>query len=117
MTTMEIARRLVELGREGRPQDAVRELYAENIVSIEPPSSPSPRTEGLKAVLERGQRFDEMIEVVHSGSISDPIIKGNFFSVGWSIDITMKDQQRLVLDEICLYKTENGKIVEVQFFY
>ena len=117
MTTKQIADRLVELGREGRAQDAARELYDENIISIESESSPVQRTIGLKAVLEKGNSFAQMIGTIHSGSISDPIVNGQFFSVGWSIDITMKDGDRLILDEICVYKVQNGKIIEVQFFY
>jgi len=117
MTTKQIADRLVQLGREGRAQEAARELYDENIITTEPVSSRMQRTIGLKAVLEKSDRFAEMIEIIHSGSISDPIINGKFFSVSWSIDITMKDGDRLVLDEICVYKVENGKIVEAHFFY
>jgi hypothetical protein len=117
MTTQEVANRLVSLCRQGQIQQAGQELYGENIVSIEPPFAPTPKAEGIKAVVEKGERFASSIEAVHGGSISDPIISGNYFTVGWTMDITRKGMDRISLQEVCVYKVENGKIVWEEFFY
>lgn len=117
MTTKEVANRLVELCRKGQIQQAGKELYAENIVSVEPAFAPTPRAEGLKAVIEKGTRFAEMIEATHGSSISDPVVAGKSFSLGWNLDATMKGRGRVNLEEICVYQVEDGKIVMEQFFY
>jgi len=117
MTTKEVADRLVSLCRQGQIQQAGQELYGENIVSIEPQHAPIPKAEGLKAVVEKGQHFASMIEERHGGSVTDPIVEGNFFSIGWSMDVTMKGMGKTSLQEICVYKVENGKIVREEFFY
>lgn len=33
------------------------------------------------------------------------------------IDLKMKGQDRMKMEEICLYKVENGKVVSEQFIY
>jgi hypothetical protein len=117
MTTQEVADRLVTLCRQGQIQQAGQELYGENIVSIEPPYAPVPKAEGLKAVVAKGQQFASMIETHHGGSIRDPIVAGNYFTIGWSMDVTMKGIGRTSMQEICVYKVDNGKIVWEEFFY
>ncbi|MEL6717855.1 MAG: SnoaL-like domain-containing protein, partial [Bacteroidota bacterium] len=47
----------------------------------------------------------------------EPVIGGNFFSVAMGMDITMKEGGRMSMDEVCVYKVENGKIVQEQFFF
>lgn len=117
MTTQEVADRLVSLCRNGQIQQAGKELYSENIVSIEPSFAKVPRAEGLAAVSKKGQEFASSIEAQHGGSVTDPTVIGNFFSIGWTMDVTMKGQGRMTMQEICVYKVEDGKIVMEQFFY
>ena len=117
MTTQEVANRLVELCRIGQIQQAQTELYGETMVSIEPAGAPVEKAEGLKAVIEKGKQFASMIEERHGGSITDPIVTGKYFSMGMTLDATMKGRGRVMLEEVCIYKVENGKIVLEQFFY
>jgi hypothetical protein len=117
MTTQEVANRLVELCRTGQIQQAQTELYGANMVSIEPTGAPVEKAVGLKAVAEKGKQFASMIEERHGGSITDPIVTGKYFSMGMVLDATMKGQGRVLLEEICVYKVENGKIVFEEFFY
>ena len=117
MTTQQVANRLVELCRQGEIAKAMEELYAENIVSIEPEYSPSKSATGKKAVLEKGGKFASMIETRHGGSFSDPIAGGDFFSVAMTLDATFKGQGRRTLAEICVYQVKDGKIVWEQFFF
>lgn len=117
MTTQEVADRLVSLCREGKVIEAGEELYADNIVSLEPNSPQMPKVEGKKAVREKGNQFAQMIEATHGGEISDPIVAGDHFSIAWMMDVTMKEQGRTKMEEICNYKVKDGKIVWEQFLY
>ncbi len=118
MNTHQIANRLVELCRKGQYETAQTELYAENAVSVEPDGNPmSGKTEGLKGIIEKGHKFMSMVEEVHSGSVSDPIVVGDTFAVGLSMDATYKGRGRSVMDEICAYKVKDGKIVLEEFVY
>ena len=119
MTTQQVADRLVALCKKGEIFKAIEELYGDNIVSNEPPTSQFPIkvAKGKKAVLEKGKAFAETIEASHGQSISEPAVGGRFFSIGWSMDATFKGAGRMKLDEVCLYEVKDGKIVNEQFYY
>lgn len=117
MTTQEVANHLVSLCREGKIQQAGKELYDENIVSIEPEYAHTPLATGKKAVIEKGNQFAAGIEATHGGHITDPLVAGDYFSIAWMMDITMKGQGRMKMEEVCVYKVKDGKIVWEQFFY
>jgi len=120
MNTEAIAKRLVELCREGRYEDAQRELYADDAVSIEPDGLPPGalgNAQGLAAIYEKGRQFSAMVEAVHGGSVSEPVIADNWFSIAMAMDVTMKGRGRMNMSEICVYRVRNGKIVHEQFFY
>jgi len=117
MTTQKIANRLIELCRKGQIDQAQKELYGESIVSLEPAGAWVEKAEGLQAVIEKGKQFTGMIGENHSLTITDPIVNGKYFSIGMTLDATMKGRGRTLLEEICTYKVEDGKIVFEQFFY
>lgn len=117
MTTQQVAQRLVSLCREGRILDAGEELYADGIISIEPDYARTPRAEGKHAVREKGNQFAAAIEATHGAEISDPIVSGDYFSVAWMADMTLKGQGRMKMEEICVYRVKDGKIAYEQFFY
>ena len=117
MTTKQVASRLVDLCRQGKIMEAQKELYGDTIVSIEPDHAPVKSAKGLKAVTEKGIQFASMIEQNHGGNISDPIVYGNHFSIGWAMDVTLKGAGRVNMEEICVYKVNEGKIVEEQFYF
>ncbi|MDB5144933.1 MAG: nuclear transport factor 2 family protein [Mucilaginibacter sp.] len=114
----EVAHRLVDLCREGRNVDAINELYDDNVVSIEPESSPMPgKTVGKKAVLESTNHWFSSVQEIHSAYISDPIVSDNFFACTMDIDATYKEHGRNEMNELCVFEVKNGKIVASQFFY
>jgi hypothetical protein len=117
MTTQEIAERLVAYCREAKWEAAQRELYAENAVSIEPFATPAfeKETRGLAAILEKGRKFDAMVEEMHSLSVSEPLVAGNSFACTMGMDVTMKGQGRMNMSELCVYEVKDGKIVLEQF--
>jgi len=118
MTTAEVAEKFNQLSKEGKWEKIQDELFAENAVSIEPPNSPGMQSvEGLAAIKQKGKMFNEMVEEMHGGYSTDPVVAGNHFSVGMGMDVTMKGQGRTKMDEIALYEVKDGKIVKEQFFY
>ena len=73
MTTQEVANKLVAYMRQGQIFEAQAELYADDIVCIEPEGKMVPHyTKGKEAVAEKGKQFASMIEERHGGSCSDP---------------------------------------------
>ena len=118
MTTQEVANRFNELSQTGQWEQIQTELFADNAVSIEPPASPGMKSaEGLSAIKEKGKRFGEMVEEMHGGYSSAPVVGGRFFSVAMGMDCTMKGMSRQKMDEIAVYEVKDGKIVKEQFFY
>jgi hypothetical protein len=120
MSTEAIAKRLVQLCREGKYEEAQRELYASDAESIEPDGLPPGAlgsVKGLEAIYEKGRRFRESVEAIHGGHVSDPVVAGNWFSCGMTLDVTMKGAGRVTMSEICLYHVKNGKIDREQFFF
>jgi hypothetical protein len=117
-TTQEIADRLVQLCKEGKYEEAQDELYSDDAESIEPPSAPGLQSvKGLDAIKKKGQDFQNMVEAVHGGSISDPIVAGKFISFALVLDATFKGMERQKMEEIAVYETRDGKIVKEQFFF
>ena len=117
MSTEQIAKRLVELCRKGEYEQAQKELYADDAVSIEMEGSQGlGNATGLAAIFEKGRQFDAMLEAVHGGTVSEPVIAGNWFSVAATLDATMKSRGRVNMREICVYGVRDGKIFREQFF-
>ncbi len=118
MTTQDVANRLVELCRKGQVLAAQEELFADNVTSVAPDMKGGTETTvGKEANIEKGKQFASMIEELHSAHISDPVVAGKWASISWSMDVTMAGRGRSQMDEICVYKIENGKIQHEQFFF
>ncbi|HEY6599890.1 MAG TPA: SnoaL-like domain-containing protein, partial [Pseudomonadales bacterium] len=75
MTTQTIAKRLVELCNSGQSEQAVDELYAANIVSIEANGTDEmpARIQGLDAIRKKGEWWYANNEV-HGMTASGPFI-------------------------------------------
>jgi hypothetical protein len=118
MTTTEIANRLVELCSQGQFEQAQKELYAEDAVSIEPHGTPDfqQETKGLDAILEKGQKWASMVEEYHGMKVSQPLVGENSFAVTMFMDVTMKQRGRMAMTELCVYNVKDGKVVSEQFF-
>jgi ketosteroid isomerase-like protein len=118
MTTKDVANRMSELFKENKWAEVQDELFAENAVSIEPAHSPGLKSvEGLAAIKKKGEEFGNMVEEMHGGWVSEPIVAGNFISVGMGMDVTMKGMGRMQMDEIAVYEVKDGKVVKEQFFF
>ncbi len=117
MNTKEIASRLVILCRQGDFETAQTELFSADAVSIEPCASSGfeKETKGLSAILEKGRKFGEMLEVTHALEVSEPIVAGQSFACTMRLDATMKGQGRMDMTELCVYDVKDGKIISEQF--
>ena len=118
MTTQEIAHRLKELCTEHKYMEAQQELYSDDAISIEPVHAQGLQSvTGREQIIEKGKQFQQMIEEVHGGSVSEPLVAGNFISLSVVIDVTMKGMGRQLMEEIAVYEVKDGKVVKEQFFY
>lgn len=118
MTTQEIANRLAELCKQGEFEAAQKELYAADAISIEPEATPEfeKETRGLDKIIEKGAKFDSMVEAVHSMDTSAPLVAGNSIAFVLSMDLTMKGRGRMNMQELCEYTVSDGKVISEQFF-
>lgn len=118
MTTNDIANKLVELCRKGQFAAVQKELFANDAVSIEPHATPAfeKETKGLDAILEKGEKWNSMVEKVNSLSVSEPMVGGNSFAVTLAMDVVMKDRGPIKISELCVYSVKDGKIISEQFF-
>ncbi|MCB0795183.1 MAG: nuclear transport factor 2 family protein [Flavobacteriales bacterium] len=118
LTTKQVADRLVSLCQEGKFEDAIRELYAPNIVSLEPEGGNAPpKLSGFDNVIGKTKQFNEMIEEHHGVKVSDPIVANDHFAVAMEVDCTFKGMGRMTMSEICNYKVQDGKVVWEQFHF
>ena len=118
MNTQEIAIRLVDLLRQGKFEEAQKNLFASNAVSIEPEASNIPTFEGLENILKKGEEFRNSVEAWHGMSVSEPIVTFNHIALAFQVELTYKGQtERTSMEEIILYRVEEGKIIHEQFYY
>ena len=118
MSTQQIADRLAELCNKGNFEQAQKELFSDDAVSIEPEASQGfeKETKGLKSILEKGKKFASMVEQTHSCKVSDPLVVGNVIALGLFMDVTMKGQERSSMNELIVYKVKDGKVISEEFF-
>ena len=118
MNTKQLAARFVELCRQSKNFDAMEELYADNIVSVEGVAGPSGlETSGKKAVIEKSKRWAGAYEI-HGGTVDGPFLSSSKFAVIFDFDVTDKATARRSKNrEIAVYTVADGKIVREEFLY
>ncbi len=118
MTTQEVADRLISLCREGKYEEVYKELFSPEILSLEPEGSSWPKAQGFDQLAEKGKMWQEMVEEFVEGTISDPVVAGDHFTCTMKSKVKFKGAPEAVeMDEICVYKVVDGKVVLEQFFY
>ena len=117
MTTEQIAKRLAELCRQGQFETAQKELYATDAISIEPYATPAfeKETKGLDAIIAKGEKFSSMVQEMHGGNVTEPVVAGNSFALVMTMDMTMKEKGRMTMSELCVYEVKDGKIISESF--
>src|SRR6476646_5709784 len=118
MSTQDIANRLVQLCRSGDFEKAQNDLFSDDAVSIEPHATPAfeKETKGLKAIKEKGVKWNSMVKEMHGINVSDPLVSTNSFACTMRMNITMKDEKQMDISELCVYQVKDEKIVSEQFF-
>ncbi len=119
MSTMDIAKKLVELCRQGKNAEARETLYSPDIVSVEAGAPPGGQREsvGIAAVRAKSAWWADNHEI-HSANITGPWPHDDRFIVGFQYEVTNKPSgQRMKLDEVGLYWVRDGKIVREEYFY
>lgn len=119
MTTMEVAKQLVDLCKQGKNHEALETLYAPDVVSVEAggPPGQSRESRGLAAVAAKSKWWADN-HVIHSAAVAGPWPHDDQFVVHFTYDVTFKSEnRRFTMDEAALYTVANGKIVHERFFY
>src|SRR5678810_955013 len=89
MTTKDVANRLYELFKENKWMEAQQELFSDDAESIEPKDSPGMKSvKGIDAIRKKGEDFNNMVEEVHGGWVSEPIVAGKYIAVAMGMDCT-----------------------------
>ena len=95
------------------------ELYASDIVSIEPEGFPGDTTStGMNAVMRKLEQVAASVKEVHGTEIGDPMVTDSHFALRWKTHLTYHGStDTTIIDEIAVYEVEDSKIVSEQFFY
>ena len=113
MNAIEVGKRLVELTSADNDAQALAELYADNVVSIESAHAEDQVAtwEGISAVHEKHEWWSANA-TVHETTAEGPYagFGDDHFVVKFWMDVTM-DGQRNQMSEVGLYTVEAGKIV------
>ncbi|HEY4182608.1 MAG TPA: nuclear transport factor 2 family protein [Kofleriaceae bacterium] len=117
MTTMEIGKKLVELCNQGKNDVAMKELYGQDIVSLEAFPGPDREVKGLDKVIAKSAAWAEA-HTIHSGKCTGPFPLDDRFAVTFEYDITRKaSNERVQMHEVAVFTVKNDKIVREEFFY
>ena len=114
-TIQEIANRLIDLVRKKEFVQAYEELYADEVVSVDPIYADQPPLKGLANLINREKQFLSRSEIHHI-QISEPIVSGSYFTISLTMDFSPADADKKQLGELCVYKVGDGKIISQQFF-
>src|SRR5438876_11612917 len=117
MNTEEVAQKLVEYCRKGEWMQAVNDLYAKDIVSVEPREMENMPAEmrGLDQVRGKTEWWEKNFEV-HSSKVGGPFVARDTFVVQFAVDVTEKaSKKRTQMSEGGMYKVKDGKVAHEEF--
>lgn len=118
MTTQEIATNLVALCREGKYEQVHDTLYDTDIISIEMDESMGPReARGINAIKEKGSSWAQMFAGPVTTWCDDAIVSGNSFACRMGFSGPGHDGNTIAGEEIAVYVTKDGKIIEERFYW
>ena len=117
MSTEEIATKLVEYCRKGEWMQAVNDLYARDIVSVEAREMENMPAEmrGIDQVRGKTEWFENSFEV-HSAKVGGPFVARDTFVAQFDIDVTDKaSKKRMQMSEVGIYTVKDGKVAREEF--
>ena len=116
MDNKAIARRLVELCRQGKYPQAIDELYADDASGHEDYMGGAHM--GGKGAIRQGTEHWLSVNELRDNVVGDPAFFGNRFIVRFTGTMVKKDGgAEHPYEEFGLYTIENGKISKQEFFY
>lgn len=120
MNANDIGKKLVQLCKEGKNDESINTLYAQNVVSVEAGAPPGMDrvSNGLDAVRAKSKWWNENHDI-HKAETFGPYPHGDDrFAVRFVYDITHKPSgKRLTMDEVAVFTVANDKVVKEEFFY
>ena len=119
MTTNEIAKKYVELCKEGKGEECLSTLFASDALSVEAAAPPGGDriVKGLDAIRGKSKWWNEN-HTVHKAEVFGPYPHDDRFAVRFLYDVTNKPSgKRFTMDEVGLFTVVNGKIAREEFFY
>ena len=117
MSTEDVAMRLVELCKGKDWKKAIDDLYAKDIVSIEPRAMENMPAEmrGIDQVRGKTDWWEKNMEV-HDSKVSGPFVAGDTFVVRFDIDATDRNsKERMQMSEVGIYTVKDDKVVAKSF--
>jgi len=114
MTIQDIATKLTAYCSAGKFNEAYNTLFAQHAKSIEPDGTIA---DGLTAILKKSDFFVATVQFV-ACEVGEAQIAGNYFSMAQTFHSVIRQTgEKKQMQEIAVYKVENGQIVEERFFY
>ena len=117
MSIQTVARRFVELCRQGKNSDVMRTMYSPTIVSIE---SDGKKTAGQQPVIKKS---DDRIadHIFHGETVAGPFFNGgnsDQIAVYFTVDLTRQATgKRIAFEEVAIYTVDkDNKVTREQFF-
>lgn len=121
MTTQEIANKWVELVRAHKDEEAMTELYAPEIESIENNAMQGTKEthNGFEGKAKKNKMWHEMIKEMHEVRVSDPVVADRAFACSIFMDVTYNDENlgRQALTELAVLEIKDGKIIHEEYIY
>src|ERR1700704_1887391 len=117
MSVQNVARKFVELCRQGKNFDVMRTMYPPDIVSVEGDGT---ETAGQGPVIKKSEDWVSD-KTFHGETVAGPLYNGanpDQFVVYFTLDVTPKATgKRITLEEVAIYTVKNDLITREQFFY
>jgi hypothetical protein len=114
-TIHEIANLLKELVGEQKFVEAYQQLFSDDAESIDPQIPGGQSLKGLDTLIKYEQDFLARV-TIEKLSLSEPIIAGSYFTLSFKMSFDIKGIGHKDVEEICVYKVKDGKIISQQFF-
>ena len=113
--TQQLARKLVEMCNQIKNFDVMEQMYAEDMVSVEPDGK---ATTGKQAVIDKSKKWADDNEI-HSQTVTGPFFHdANRFATQTTWQVTRNDTgETVTLNEVTIYTTKDGKLIKEEFFF
>ena len=117
MSLQSLAKRFVDLCNQGKNFDVMREMYADNIVSVE---GAGQETAGKGPVIKKSETW--VSDKTFNGErVAGPFFNGSTpdqFMVFFELDVTPRSTGKMItLKEVGVYTVKNDKITREAFYY